>query len=86
MSMVALRPKVSDHVLSSGAFCAPLAVHAAGPPASPKPRLLDRVRDAVRARHHSRRTEKTYVAWIRRYILSHGKRPWRWVRVKSRSF
>jgi len=40
----------------------------------PKPRLLDRVREAIRARHYSRRTEKTYVAWIRRYILFHGKR------------
>jgi integron integrase len=39
-----------------------------------KPRLLDRVRDAVRARHYSRRTEKAYVAWIRRYIVFHGKR------------
>jgi hypothetical protein len=40
----------------------------------PKPRLLDRVRDAIRARHYSRRTEKTYVAWIKRYIFFHGKR------------
>lgn len=39
-----------------------------------KPRLLDRVRDAVRARHYSRRTEEAYVAWIRRFILSQGKR------------
>jgi hypothetical protein len=39
-----------------------------------KPRLLDRVREAVRTRHYSRRTEKAYVAWIRRYILFHGKR------------
>ncbi|PYM94493.1 MAG: integron integrase [Candidatus Rokuibacteriota bacterium] len=38
------------------------------------PRLLDRVRDAVRARHYSRRTERAYVAWIRRFILFHGKR------------
>jgi integron integrase len=38
------------------------------------PRLLDRVREAVRTRHYSRRTEKAYVAWIRRYILFHGKR------------
>ena len=44
------------------------------PPAVPRPRLLDRVRAAVRARHYSRRTEKTYVEWIRRYILFHGKR------------
>ncbi len=28
----------------------------------------------MRARHYSRRTEKAYVAWIRRYILFHGKR------------
>jgi len=43
-------------------------------PQVPKPRLLDRVREAVRARHYSRRTVKTYVAWARRYILFHGKR------------
>jgi integron integrase len=39
-----------------------------------KPRLLDQVREAVRARHYSRRTEKTYVDWIKRFILFHGKR------------
>jgi len=39
-----------------------------------KPRLLDRFRAAVRARHYSRRTEKAYVAWIRRYLLFHDKR------------
>src|SRR2546428_7648984 len=38
------------------------------------PRLLDRVRAALRARHYSRRTEGVYVAWIRRYILFHDKR------------
>ena len=32
----------------------------------PKPRLLDRVREALRTRHESRRTEEAYVAWIRR--------------------
>ncbi len=39
-----------------------------------QPRLLDRVRAAIRARHYSRRTEEAYVHWIRRYILFHGKR------------
>jgi integron integrase len=39
-----------------------------------KPRLLDRVRAAVRLRHYSRQTEKAYVAWVRRYVLFHGKR------------
>lgn len=44
-------------------------------PTGPRPpRLLDRVRNALRARHGSRRTEKAYVAWIRRYILFHDKR------------
>ena len=49
-------------------------VHETGAPVPPKPRLLDRVRAALRIRHYSRRTEKAYVAWIRRYILFHGKR------------
>ena len=46
------------------------------PPASPPgpPRLLDRVREAIRARHYSLRTEEAYVGWIRRYILFHNKR------------
>ena len=39
-----------------------------------RPRLLDRVREAVRTRHYSRRTEKAYTHWIKRYIFFHGKR------------
>ncbi len=50
------------------------AVHESPPPGAPKPRLLDRVRAALRIRHYSRRTEEAYVAWIRRYILFHDKR------------
>lgn len=37
------------------------------------PKLLDRVREAIRTRHYSRRTEEAYVHWIRRYIVFHGK-------------
>ena len=44
------------------------------PASYPRPRLLDRVRDAIRARHYSRRTEKAYVGWIKRYIFFHAKR------------
>jgi integron integrase len=40
----------------------------------PAPRLLDRVRLRLSARHYSRRTEKAYVGWIRRYIVFHDKR------------
>jgi integron integrase len=39
-----------------------------------KPRLLDRVRTAIRARRYSLRTEEAYVGWIRRFILFHDKR------------
>lgn len=41
---------------------------------SPPPRLLDRVRLAIRTRHLSLRTEQAYVQWIRRFILLHDKR------------
>jgi Phage integrase, N-terminal SAM-like domain len=61
-------------VAREGAWASALAVCEAGAVSPPKPRLLDRVREAIRARHYSRRTEKTYVAWIRRYIFFHGKR------------
>ena len=43
-------------------------------PEPQKPRLLDRVREEIRKRHYSRRKEKSYVGWIRRFILFHGKR------------
>jgi len=39
-----------------------------------QPKLLDRVREAIRARHYSPRTERAYVSWIRRFIVFHRKR------------
>lgn len=42
------------------------------PPGNPK--LLDRVRDVIRRKHFSFRTEQIYTDWIRRFILFHGKR------------
>jgi len=39
-----------------------------------RPKLLDRVRQEIRLRHYSRRTEQAYLAWIRRFILANGKR------------
>ncbi|SMF95696.1 integron integrase [Methylomagnum ishizawai] len=39
-----------------------------------KPKLLDQVRNAIRLRHYSLRTERAYVDWTRRYILFHNKR------------
>ena len=43
--------------------------------ASPsRPRLLDQVRNAIRRKHYSLRTEESYVHWIKRFIYFHGKR------------
>ena len=42
--------------------------------ALPSPCLLDRVREAIRLRHYSLRTEAAYVQWVRRFILFHSKR------------
>jgi integron integrase len=39
-----------------------------------KPRLLDQVRDSLRLRHYSLRTEANYIQWIKRFILYHEKR------------
>lgn len=41
---------------------------------APPPRFLDRLRESLRVRHYSLRTEDAYVDWARRFILFHGKR------------
>lgn len=38
------------------------------------PRLLDRLREALRSRHYSRRTEQTYCHWVKRFIFFHNMR------------
>lgn len=38
------------------------------------PKLLDQVRDHIRTKHYSLRTETQYTQWIKRFILFHGKR------------
>ena len=38
-----------------------------------KPRLINQVREVIRCKHYSIRTEQTYVDWIRRYIYYHNK-------------
>src|SRR5262245_11710770 len=48
----------------------PIATPTTGQP----PKLLDRVRSALRVRHDSLRTEEAYIAWIKRYIFFHGVR------------
>ena len=70
-----LEPKrrVTLRPLSSGSF----ATIGSAPNAAPgqrQPKLLDRVRNALRLRHRSPKTEKAYVAWIYRFIVFNDKR------------
>ena len=41
---------------------------------NPKARLLDQVREVIRLKHYSIRTEEAYVHWIKRFIFFNGKR------------
>ena len=43
-------------------------------PAIPKPKLLDQVREGIRMRHYSPKTEDSYIHWIKRFIFFHNKR------------
>jgi integron integrase len=42
-------------------------------PQAHPPKLLDQVRERIRVKHYSIRTETQYVQWVRRFILFHGK-------------
>jgi len=54
------------------------------PPAVHQPKLLDQLRQAIRMRHYSYRTEKAYTHWVKRYILFHHRRhPVQRARLKS---
>lgn len=65
----ALLPQAKD-VAESPRRPEPAVVSAGAAP----PRLLDRMRETIRVRHYSIRTEDTYVDWARRFILFHDKR------------
>jgi len=43
-------------------------------PPTNKPKLLDQVREVIRRKHYSIRTEQAYCDWIKRFILFHHKR------------
>jgi len=62
----------TEHVVS--ALVAPQEAEADRVSSRQPPRLLDLVRAAIRVRHYSLRTEHTYVYWIKRFIVFHGKR------------
>ena len=44
------------------------------PPAEKKPKLLDQLSEAMRSRHYSRKTEATYIHWVKRFIFFHHVR------------
>jgi integron integrase len=45
------------------------------PDSTPRtPKLFDQIRDRLRLKHYSLRTEQAYVQWAKRYIFFHGKR------------
>ena len=52
----------------------PETVELPTPAAPSQPRLVHRIREAIRVRRYSERTERAYVYWIRRFIVFHGKR------------
>lgn len=52
----------------------PLRAGPLAPPAAPRPKLLGQVRDAIRTRHYSYRTEQAYIGWIKRFVFFHHKR------------
>ena len=61
----------------ASANISPLFQNAPTPPALPSqqpPKLLDQVRNKIRFKHYSLRTEQAYVDWIRRFILFNHKR------------
>lgn len=59
---------------SSGAAPARSVHSPATPLPGRQPKLLDRLREALRARHYSRRTEQSYCQWVKRFIFFHNVR------------
>ncbi|MPZ45382.1 MAG: integron integrase [Betaproteobacteria bacterium] len=57
-----------------GRSTAVLAYSLREPEAAQPPRLLDQVRDRIRFKHYSIRTEQAYVHWIRRFVIFHARR------------
>lgn len=47
---------------------------AIAPADRPRLTVVDAVRNAIRTRHYSPRTERAYVGWVRRFIAFHGRR------------
>jgi integron integrase len=66
------RPTTRTLAVIDGGLNVKARVHSL--PSNGKPKLLAQVRQAIRKRHYSERTEKAYVHWIKRFIFFHNKR------------
>ena len=51
--------------------------------ANPKAKLLDQVREVLRVKHYSLRTEETYVDWIRRFLKFHRDQAGKWRHLRD---
>ena len=71
-SVNTLRPTTRTLAVIDGGLNVKARVHPL--PSTGKPKLLEQVRQAIRTRHYSYRTEKAYVHWIKRFIFFHDKR------------
>jgi integron integrase len=66
------RPTTRTLAVIDGGLNVKARVHSL--PSNGKPKLLEQVKQAIRTRHYSDRTEKAYVHWIKRFIFFHNKR------------
>ena len=64
------RGSKSQYTGSAAAGTAPVTLELIVP--NPKLKLMDQVKEVMRLRHYSIRTEQCYCDWIRRYIKFHG--------------
>ena len=64
--MLAVRKTNEPSTATPTEMAAPRRAEQAPPATSPK--LLDRLREALRSRHYSQRTERTYWHWVKRFI------------------
>ncbi|MCS6804707.1 MAG: integron integrase [Acidobacteriota bacterium] len=74
MTNLAVRDAASHKQASLTSRESPSAASLAPSTSPSKPKLLDQVRQALRARHYSRRTEEVQVMWIKRFIFFHHVR------------
>ena len=72
--MIQSKTRQSAPFKNATASPAVISIVPSAPSNEKKPKLLDQLRGAMRSRHYSRRTEATYIHWVKRYIFFHHVR------------